>query len=435
MVGTDNATEDGSTGETAVALTVAAELTLSVPQATTPPPPPAAETPTFTNTSPPPAPAGTCDQAQFVSETVPDNTVFPPNTGYIKTWRLRNVGTCTWTSSYSLVFDHGDQMGAPANIPLAGAVAPGQEVDLSVNLVTPASPGTYIGYWRLRNTSGALFYTNNTSTFTVQIVVPAPTPTFTATSGGFVIDPGILIPLFPLILPATDFEFNQATISGNSTGNVTVTCPSGSVVVSGGFAAASDLVVYTSSMEGNGWRVYAKNYAGSGRLLNAYAVCLSNTSGTISQQLAQVNAPVGGYGNPVATCPGGSVVTGGGFASSADNLWVYNSSQTGNSWQVYARNLSGSSQLVNAYAICLSGTTGTTSQSGTNVSIAAGGSDGKQYSCPAGIVTGGGFALQDNLIVYNSSMKSDLTGWEAYARNTGGFSRTMNVYATCLTFP
>jgi hypothetical protein len=37
-----------------------------------------------------------------------------------------------------------------------GTVAPGQEVDLSVNLKAPASNGTYRGYWRVRNASGVL---------------------------------------------------------------------------------------------------------------------------------------------------------------------------------------------------------------------------------------------------------------------------------------
>ena len=431
------AADDLAAGQTAVAQTVAAELTLAAPLATTPPVPPAdTATPTPTITELPPAPAGTCDQAYFVSETIPDNTAFLPGTPFSKTWRLRNVGTCTWTSSYALVFDHGDSLGAPAAIPLAGAVAPGQEIDLSVNMQAPVAPGTFIGHWRLRNASGGLFYTNSTSTFTVQILVTAPTPTFTATLGGLVIDPGILIPFFPLgLLPSTDFELAQASISAGSTGSAAVNCPEGSLVVGGGFAGTSDLLIYSAFKDGNGWRAYAENNSASGKTLNAYAICLYNSSGTTSQQYTQVSVPAGNIGHSVANCPAGSVVTGGGFASSPGDLWVYNSSQAGNSWQVYARNTSGSSQLLNAYAMCLSGTAATTTQVGTNLSIAAGASDGKPIACPSGLVTGGGFALSEDMVLYNSSMLGNMSGWQGFANNTSGGSALMNIYATCLRFP
>src|SRR5690606_11213812 len=57
-----------------------------------------------------------CNLASFVSDvTIPDNTNINLNAGFIKTWRLRNVGSCTWTSSYQIVFDSGDQMGGPVS--------------------------------------------------------------------------------------------------------------------------------------------------------------------------------------------------------------------------------------------------------------------------------------------------------------------------------
>lgn len=180
---------------TAAAETVAAQLTALVPQATTPAPtdePTPTEqagTPTTTST---PAPTGTttpCDRAQFVSDVnYPDGTDVAPGAAFTKTWRLRNTGTCTWTSSYALVFDSGDSMGAPASTQLTvGTVAPGQTIDVSVNLTAPAAPGTYRGNFRLRNGSGVLFGIGDAGTgaFWVQIdVVPATTSvTLTAIEG------------------------------------------------------------------------------------------------------------------------------------------------------------------------------------------------------------------------------------------------------------
>ena len=41
-----------------------------------------------------------CDQAQFVSDlTVPDGSSFAPGATFTKTWRLKTIGTCTWTTT------------------------------------------------------------------------------------------------------------------------------------------------------------------------------------------------------------------------------------------------------------------------------------------------------------------------------------------------
>jgi hypothetical protein len=95
---------------------------------------------------------------------------------FTKTWRLKNNGTCTWTSGYQLVFDHGDAMGGPSSVPLtSGTVAPGQTIDISVDLTAPSKPGAYQGYWKLRNPSGVLFGwgSNADSAFWVKIQVEA----------------------------------------------------------------------------------------------------------------------------------------------------------------------------------------------------------------------------------------------------------------------
>ncbi len=176
---------------TAAAQTVAAQLTEAVqdlptapPITETPQPPSATDTPSITLTptgpSPTPGTAGCTDRASFVSDvTIPDDTNIAANASFTKTWRLRNNGTCTWTSSYALVFDSGNNMSGPASVPLPGNVAPNQTVDLSVTLRGPATNGTYRGNWKLRNAQGVLFGLGASADqpFWVQIVVgPTPTP-------------------------------------------------------------------------------------------------------------------------------------------------------------------------------------------------------------------------------------------------------------------
>jgi hypothetical protein len=55
--------------------------------------------------------------------------------------------------------------------PLSGAIAPGQEVDVSVNFKAPATPGTYFSSWTLQNAKGIAFQGNDNKVLYVQIVV------------------------------------------------------------------------------------------------------------------------------------------------------------------------------------------------------------------------------------------------------------------------
>ena len=100
-----------------------------------------------------------CNQIEFVSDaTIPDGTLMTPGNEFIKTWRLKNSGTCPWTSGYALVFDHGDQMDGDATIQFtSGEVKPGEAVDISVRLTTPDNEGTYQGHWKLRSDTGEIF--------------------------------------------------------------------------------------------------------------------------------------------------------------------------------------------------------------------------------------------------------------------------------------
>lgn len=144
----------------------------------TPPPTPAPGTPTVT-----PIPAPTCDRAQFITDvTVPDGTLFSPNVTFSKTWRLKNIGTCIWTTSYALIFDTGDKMGGPDAVNLPNTVSPGQTVDLTISLTAPGTAGSYRGYWKFRNANGAPFGIGSAGnkSWWVDIKVsgtaPSPTP-------------------------------------------------------------------------------------------------------------------------------------------------------------------------------------------------------------------------------------------------------------------
>lgn len=131
-----------------------------------------------------------CNMASFIADvTTPDGTSITVNSPFVKTWRLKNVGSCTWTSGYQLVFDSGDAMNGPASQQLTvGSVPPGTTIDVSVNLTAPASAGNYKGNWKIREPGGQIFALS-TGPFWVQIkatdgVVTAEWPTYKIGDGG-----------------------------------------------------------------------------------------------------------------------------------------------------------------------------------------------------------------------------------------------------------
>ena len=114
-----------------------------------------------------------CNMAQFISDmTVPDGVTFTPQTQFTKVWRIKNIGSCTWTKEYNLVFFSGDKMGGNTLVAFHRSVKPGEYIDLVVELTSPNKPGTYLGNWLLRTTNGILFGLGNVDkTFWVEITV------------------------------------------------------------------------------------------------------------------------------------------------------------------------------------------------------------------------------------------------------------------------
>lgn len=184
---------------TAIAQTVEAELaTVNVPTETftqSPTPEPTLTfTPTPTNSptagvtasrtpqSINPPGSNACDDSAFVSDvTVPDGTQFSPGEKFTKTWRIQNSGTCTWNSDYAAFFVDGSTLDASSPISLTvEAVEPGAVVDISVEMVAPATNGNYASYWQMQNASGEPFGV----TFYVEIRVGSAAGTQAATPDG-----------------------------------------------------------------------------------------------------------------------------------------------------------------------------------------------------------------------------------------------------------
>ncbi len=148
-------------------------LKFRVPAANEPPAPSFAPTLPLTTALPPTSVPSTqqtnCNVAQFISDLdVPDGATMTPGQTFTKSWRIKNIGTCTWTTDYLVIFLSGDQMTGAGSQALPGNVMPGQEVDLSVSLIAPDAGGNYIGGYALQDANEGIFFS-----LTVNINVQA----------------------------------------------------------------------------------------------------------------------------------------------------------------------------------------------------------------------------------------------------------------------
>jgi hypothetical protein len=115
-----------------------------------------------------------CYKAKFVSDvTIPDGTEIEPGEDFTKTWRLKNAGSCTWTSDTKLIFDSGNAMNSLASTSIGQTVYPGNTIDISIELTAPEDSGTFTGYYLLRSPDGVRFGLGNNAdiSFWVKIDV------------------------------------------------------------------------------------------------------------------------------------------------------------------------------------------------------------------------------------------------------------------------
>ncbi len=105
-------------------------------------------------------PLGLCDDSNYnpatVDVNIPDDTEMTPGQEFLKTWKIRNTGACTWGAGYAVVFAYGERMnGTPAAISIP--VLPNQEVEVSVQFKAPTKAGQYSSTWRMANARGSAF--------------------------------------------------------------------------------------------------------------------------------------------------------------------------------------------------------------------------------------------------------------------------------------
>ncbi len=158
-----------------------------------------------------------CMKATFVDETMPDGTIVKPGQQFTKTWKIRNDSSCTWNTSYKIVFWDGELMGGGYVYNFPQQALPGDIVPISLVLTAPQADGSYKSSWKLQTPGGSTFGVGYDSPIWADIVVSSDTNIdYGVTSVTYAVDRDPLAGC-----PANVFYTITATVSAN--GPVTVT--------------------------------------------------------------------------------------------------------------------------------------------------------------------------------------------------------------------
>lgn len=132
--------------ETATATVAPTETPTATPEATGP-------TLTPMPTSRPTSTPSIADNAAWVADvTYPDLEYVHADVDIVKTWRIKNTGTTTWTTKYRLVYVDGLQgSDSTLMVYLTKDVPPETTVEISVPFRSPAGIGECTSYWRMYN--------------------------------------------------------------------------------------------------------------------------------------------------------------------------------------------------------------------------------------------------------------------------------------------
>jgi len=99
-----------------------------------------------------------CDSLAYVADVnIPDDTNMAPGQDFIKTWRVKNTGSCPWGEGYELVYAEYENEMSGQPQPLTEVVQPGQEVEISVQFTAPDEIGNYLSAWQMSNPAGVTF--------------------------------------------------------------------------------------------------------------------------------------------------------------------------------------------------------------------------------------------------------------------------------------
>jgi hypothetical protein len=256
-------------------------------------------------------------------------------------------------------------------------------------------------------------------------------------------------------LPTLTYQTVTQSAPPNSGDLMTINCPAGTKVLSGGWETNSAngpyVMVWVSRQVGNGWRVMMVNQHPSASIgFTGYAICASGVPGlaTSTTSIGPVNVP-GKSGKAQAVPCSNGLPTGGGFDSNFPNpsLLIPHASYPGptNVWTSSEYNSSNVDKTFTAFVTCATGLPGTvTPVQGGTVNFAPGASSVLNIDCNQGdLAVGGGYytlasgSLSSTVQLVRTVRNRPDTGnsrrWTVRAYNANAFAQAQIIpFVQCL---
>jgi hypothetical protein len=227
--------------------------------------------------------------------------------------------------------------------------------------------------------------------------------------------------------------------AGGSLVGVTATCPSDSVVVGGGYVAHPQTRVYRSSKTGNGWSINILNLStATSSTVNVVAECLKGTTASTTLYAGPMTTiPPGGDKCVVTKCPGGTILTGGGFTGSTPlHAAASTSMADAREWQICGKNQNNfQSTTFTPHALCVSGVSGGAHRAWSGQQpLDPGNERVMQLGCSSGLLMSSGGYTQATFIYARANHRSfqDANLWSTTFVNQGTARGYVGMTATCL---
>ncbi|RCN51015.1 hypothetical protein ANCCAN_02802 [Ancylostoma caninum] len=88
--------------------------------------------------------------------TIGEGESVPPKTRFVKSWRVKNTGGVHWPQGTALCFVDGTPLSCDRRVPVA-CLGPGGEAELTVEMISPSTPGIYQSRWQLNTPQSVPF--------------------------------------------------------------------------------------------------------------------------------------------------------------------------------------------------------------------------------------------------------------------------------------
>jgi hypothetical protein len=119
------------------------------------------------------------DKATWISNDPPDSALVVTDAKFDITWQMKNMGTTTWTTKYTIRHFSGNIIMKHNQFNFRADVKPGDTGSFIVDAIAPSKPGTYNTWWKMTNDLGQNF---GDMSLTIIVIDEGKTPTAAPTS-------------------------------------------------------------------------------------------------------------------------------------------------------------------------------------------------------------------------------------------------------------